>query len=125
MLFFPGGEWAEMRKMPGDPPDYRDEYELFWIDAPTPDKQGARLKVEGHTPRSYPTLYVQYLPETSALVFSSSQGISRVSVPDGAVLDFWELQDRRSSLQPYAWKPPAGEGLVVVAEGDGLYYIRP
>ena len=118
LLFFPGGQWMRLSKWE-DPPTYRDEYEMVWLDRPGETHQ---LVVEGHTPRSHPQMFPKYLPALSQLVFSSSQGISLVSIPDGELVGFWELAGGRgytSSVNP----SPGGEALVVVARGAGLYYI--
>ena len=118
LLFFPGGQWMRLSKWE-DPPTYRDEYEMVLLDRPGETHQ---LVVEGHTPRSHPQMFPKYLPALSQLVFSSSQGISLVSIPDGELVGFWELAGGRgytSSVNP----SPGGEALVVVARGAGLYYI--
>ena len=102
-----------------DSPAYRDEYEMVWLDQPG---ETHRLVIEGHTPRSRPQMFPGYLSARSQLVFSSSQGISLVSIPDGELVSFWELasaKDYTSSVFP----SPRGEGLAVVAHGVGLYYI--
>ena len=83
--------------------EYPDEVEVFWIDRP--GKEPSLLSPQGHTPRSYPRLDINYLPGAGRMVFSSSQGISLVSLPQGNLLDFWRL---------------SGEGRVnVLAAEDG------
>jgi hypothetical protein len=80
-----------------------------------------RLKVEGHFPRAHPQMFPRYLPATSELVFSSSQGISLISIPDGKTTGFWELA---SNADYFSVIPsPNGEALVIASDGDGLYYI--
>jgi hypothetical protein len=118
LVFFPGGEWIALPKWE-DEPSYRDEYELLWADRPG---VAERLVVEGHTPREQPQLFPRYLPASSQLVFSSSQGVSLVSLASGKTVAFWELAGGGgygSRIVP----TPGGEALVVVAGGDGLYYI--
>lgn len=87
LFFSPDGQWLRLPKWE-DTPTYRDEYELVWLDE---TRQTHRLAVEGHTPRSHPQLFPVYLASRAQLVFSSSQGISLVSLPDGETLRFWEL----------------------------------
>lgn len=117
LFFFPGGQWMVLPKWE-DTPTYQDEYEMVWMDQPD---ETQRLVAEGHTPRSHPQMFPRYLPSRSQLIFSSSQGISLVSIPDGETVGFWELAGEGYSS--YVIPTPAGEALVVVAGGDGLYYI--
>jgi hypothetical protein len=121
ILFFPGGDWAQFMKME-NPPSYRDEFELFWVDAP--GKAPRMLEVAGHTPRSYPDLYGDYLPAFQEIAFSSSQGVSLVSIEDGKTVGFWRLAGRTNNIQPSMTVSPDGSCLVVVAMGDGVYVIR-
>ena len=120
ILFFPDGEWTELRKWE-DTPTYRDEYELVWVD--TPGKETRRLVVQGHTPRNYPTLFARYLPRSSQMAFSSSQGISLVSVPDGELLRFWELAGAEGSRSTHVLASPDEKVLVAIADGVSLYFI--
>jgi hypothetical protein len=117
LFFSPGGQWLRLPKWE-ETPTYRDEYELVWLDE---TRQTHRLAVEGHTPRSHPQLFPVYLPGRAQLVFSSSQGISLVSLPDGETLRFWEPTGGRDFYRILA--TPNGEALVAVADGGGLYYI--
>jgi hypothetical protein len=120
IFFFPDGEWTELRKMP-NVPTYQDEYELVWVDAP--GKETRRLVVQGHTPRNYPTLFARYLPRSSQMAFSSSQGISLVSVPDGELLRFWELAGAEGSRSTHVLASPDEKVLVAIADRVGLYFI--
>jgi len=120
LLFFPGGEWTELPKFEATP-TYRDEYELIWVDRPEAEPQ--RLVVQGHVPRNYPDLNAEYLPGSSQMVFSSSQGVSLVSIPDGALLGFWELAGGSASPSTFALASPDGKALVAIVERVGLYYI--
>ncbi|NJC94844.1 MAG: hypothetical protein FIB03_00665 [Anaerolineae bacterium] len=119
LLFFPNGEMVEMANYIGDPPS-EDIYELIWVDAP--DTASPIITVQGHLPRNYPNLFPRYLPESSQLAFSSSQGVSLVSIPDGETVGFWELAGG-GGYSSYVVPPSAYPALVVVADGDGLYYI--
>ena len=119
VLFFPDGEWTELRRMPGVPTQ-GDQYQLVWVGAP---QDARRLVVEGHTPRHYPTLHVRYLPYSSQMAFSSSQGVSLVSIPDGELLHFWELVGAENSGYAYVYDSPDGKALVVTAERVALYFI--
>jgi hypothetical protein len=120
LLFFPNGEWMRLLKWE-DTPGYRDEYEVAWMDRLGKTQ---RLTVEGHVPRSHPQMFPRYLPATSQLAFSSSQGVSLVSIPDGRTTGFWELagsQGRSSMVYP----SPSGEALAIVINGEGgLFYLR-
>lgn len=120
ILFFPDGEWTKLRNLP-EWEDVPDEYELVWVDAP--GKETRRLVVQGHTPRNYPTLFATYLPRSSQMAFSSSQGISLVSVPDGELLRFWELAGGEGSHYAHLLATPDEKAVVAVAEGVGLYFI--
>lgn len=122
ILFFPNEEWMELGKLE-DVPTYRDEYELVWVDAP--EKETQRLVVQGHTPRNYPILFTRYLSRSSQLAFSSSQGVSLVSVPDGELLHFWELMGAENSRSTYTLTSPDEKALVTIAETEetGLYFI--
>jgi len=102
-----------------DTPSYRDEYEMVWMDQPGETR---RLVVEGHVPRSQPQMFPRYLPASSQLVFNSSQGVSLVSIPDGKTIRFWELAGG-GGFSSRVYASPLGEALVVVDDGDGLYYI--
>ncbi|PWB77042.1 MAG: hypothetical protein C3F07_02675 [Anaerolineales bacterium] len=117
LLFFDDGQWMRLLKWE-DEPTYRDEYELVWMDR---SNEKTRLKVEGHVPRAHPQLFPRYLPNSSQLVFHSSQGISLVSIPDGKTTAFWELSSHAEYFDVFP--SPFGEGLIVASDGDGLYYI--
>ena len=81
------------------------------------------LNITGHIPRNYPMLFLKYLVEKSQILVSSSQGISRVSIPDGRLLNFWELTDQKYHMQPSLLISPDHHHLVAIAEGDGIYTI--
>jgi hypothetical protein len=119
LLFFPNGEMVEMANYLGDAPT-EDIYELIWVDAP--DTASPIITVQGHLPRNYPNLFPRYLPESSRLAFSSSQGVSVISIPDGETLGFWELGGG-GGYSSYLVPPSAYPALILVADGDGLYYI--
>jgi hypothetical protein len=117
LIFFPDGQWMRLLKW-DEPPAFRDEYQLVWMHQPN---ETMRLKVEGHVPRANPQMIPRYLLATSQLVFSSSQGISTVSIPDGRTTGFWELAGNADYFSVIP--SPNGEALIVAADGDGLYYI--
>jgi len=117
LIFFDDGQWMRLIKWEAEP-SYRDEYLMVWMDRPNGE---TKLKVEGHVPRAHPQIFPRYLPASSQLVFSSSQGISLVSIPDGKTIGFWELA---SNADYFSVIPsPNGEALIIAADGDGLYYI--
>jgi hypothetical protein len=118
LFFFPNGEMVEMPKYDAEPSE--DKYELIWVDAP--DVESQFISVQGHLPRNYPNLFPRYVLDSSQLVFSSSQGVSLVSVPDGEMIGFWELAGG-GSYSSYVLPSASQAALVAVAEGDGLYYI--
>jgi hypothetical protein len=117
LIFFPDGQWMRLLKWE-DPPAFRDEYELVWMHQPN---ETMRLRVEGHVPRVNPQMIPRYLPTTSQLVFSSSQGISLISIPDGKTTGFWELAGNPDFFSVIL--APNSEVMIVAADGDGLYYI--
>jgi hypothetical protein len=118
LFFFPNGEMVEMANYLAEPSE--DKYELIWVDAP--DMPTQTITLQGHLPRNYPNLFPRYLPNSEQLVFGSSQGVSLVSIPDGETLGFWELAGG-GGYSSYVVPSPAYPALVVVADGDGLYYI--
>jgi hypothetical protein len=93
ILIFPGGDGVEMRKLE-DPPATQDEYDLVWVDA---SQDSRRLVVQGHTPRDYPDLDVEYLPRSSQIALGRRHAHVRAS--------------------------PNGEGLVAMADEVGVYWI--
>jgi len=118
LFFFPDGGWMRLFKWE-DVPTYTDEFEMIWMDQPTDVRQ---LAVEGHVPRNYPQLFPSYLPDTSQLIFSSSQGVSLVSISSGETVRFWSLRGTgRSFSQVYT--SPKENAIVVFANEVGLYYL--
>lgn len=117
LIFFPDGQWMRLLKWEEET-TYRDEYELVWMDR---SNEKTRLMVEGHVPRANQQIFPKYLPDSSQLIFYSSQGISEVSIPDGKTTGFWELA---SNADYFSVIPaPNGEALIIAVGGDGLYYI--
>jgi hypothetical protein len=120
LLFFPDGQFTELTKVESSP-TYRDEFDLVWVD--TPGAETRRLAVQGHVPRQYPMLFPRYLPASARMAFSSSQGVSVVSIPDGKLVGFWELDGGGGSFSTSAYASPDSQALVPIADGVGLYYI--
>jgi hypothetical protein len=118
LLFFPDGQCMRLLKWE-DTPTYRDEYEMVWLDRPSEEY---RLVLEGHVPRSHPQIFPRCLPGSSQLVFSSSQGVSLISLPDGETIRFWELAGSEGSSST-VFPSPLDEALVALADGDRLYFI--
>ncbi len=119
-LFFAGGKWTETL---GDVDEraFSNEFLLLWPDDSARDDR--RLVVEGHSPRVYPDVRVEYLDEPPRLVISSSQGVSLVSLPDGDLLDFWAFPDDEHRVSTYTIMSPDGSAAVVVADLLGLYFL--
>jgi hypothetical protein len=119
LLFFPDGQMVELPKQE-IVPTYQDEYDLVWVGKS--DSPERHMAVTGHTPRSYPSLYVEHAPGGECLYFSSSQGVSLVTVPEGAMLAFWDLGGGTA----YVTGPENAAGnqrFVAVEDGVGLYII--
>jgi hypothetical protein len=116
-IFFPDGQCMRLLKW-DDELSYRDEYELVWLDQPGTE---TRLEAAGHIPRAHPQMIPRYLSDSSKLVFSSSQGISLVSIPGGKTTHFWELASNADYFEVIP--APNGEALIIASGGDGLYYI--
>lgn len=128
-LLFPNGDFVFLNRLE-DEPTYSDEFQLIWVDDPL--RPPERLVVEGHTPRNYPDLWPRLLPGGEQLAFGSSQGISLVSIPDGQLLNFWQLESQGHPL-PSISPSPDGRFIVVIASslnedlsqpGSALYLIR-
>lgn len=117
LFFFPDGQWLRLPQWE-DVPTYRDEYVMTWMAEP---RETHRLQVEGHTPRNHPQLFPVYLPTRNQLVFTSSQGISLVSLPNGETVYFWDPIGERDFYR--ALPTPDEAALVVISDGAGLYYI--
>jgi hypothetical protein len=120
LFFFPDDQWMELPKFEVEP-SYSDQFDLIWVGQP--DKS-MHLTIKGHTPRSYPKLYLRYLPSSSQLAFGSSQGVSLTSISNGETIGFWQFAGK-GSFSTYILPPASNGALAVLAEGDGLYYIYP
>jgi hypothetical protein len=119
LLFFPDGQIVEMPKSE-NVPTYHDEFDLVWVGQPDSPEQ--HMAVTGHTPRSYPTLFMEPTPRGENLYFSSSQGVSLVTVPEGDMLVFWDL----GGGDAYITGPENAAGnqrFVAVVDGVGFYII--
>lgn len=119
-LFFADGTWTETW---GDVDQraFSDEFRLLWPDDPA--RQSRRLIVEGHSPRSYPDIRPEYMDNPPRFLFSSSQGVSLVSLPDGDLLDFWAFPDDVLPNYAYTLASPDGSAAVVVADLLGFYFM--
>jgi hypothetical protein len=123
LLFFSNEKWSTLDLFQ-PVPDYRDVYQVEWFGQP---EKSTELRIDGHTPRRYPDLFVRLLPEPGLGIFGSSQGISIVSIPDGAVLNFYELAG--STLEPTMLISPDQTLLVAAVSGfsqadpGGIYLI--
>ena len=120
LLFFSDGQWMELPRFETEPSS-SDEYDLVWGDQ---SDKTMHLTIKGHTPRSYPQLYLRYLPSSSQLAFGSSQGVSLASISTGETTEFWQFAGN-GSFSTYILPPASNGALAVLAEGDGLYYISP
>lgn len=120
-LFFADGTWTETW---GDVDEraFSDEFLLLWPDDPA--RQSRRLVVEGHSPRTYPDIRPEYLDNPPRFLFSSSQGVSLVSLPDGDLLDFWASPDDELPNYAYTLPSPNGSAAVVVVDRLGLYFME-
>ena len=119
LLFFPDGQMVEMPKFEPEP-TYQDTYDLLWLGGS--DTSERHLVITGHTPRSYPSLYVKPAPGGESLYFSSSQGVSLVTVPEGAMLAFWDLGGETA----YVTGPgtaAANQRFVAVVDWVGVYIL--
>jgi hypothetical protein len=109
----------------------RDNHQFYWMG--TPDGQLSQIDIVGHQPRTS-ALQPLWLPETSRMVFASSQGVSLVSLPDGQLLNFWRLEGTEHPVQTALVSlSPNGQTLVVEAitqpadmgPGDTYLYAIP
>ena len=117
LFIFPDGRWMSLPKWE-DEPTYTDEYEIVWMDT----NEVERLVVEGHVPRNHSQIFPKYSPNSSQLIFNSSQGISLVSIPDGGKTHFWKLTGN-GAAHAQIYPSLSEEALIVVGNGVGLYYI--
>ena len=120
LLFFSDDEWAQLLHFESGIPQ-EDEFEMVWVEEPERDPQD--LVVKGHTPRNYPILFPAYLPRSSQIVFSSAQGISLVSIPDGETMMFWELSNRTGGIDINLQVSTNEDALVAITDGVALYHI--
>ncbi len=119
LLFFPDGQIVELPKSE-NVPTYHDEFDLVWVGKLDSPEQ--HIAVTGHTHRSYPGLHIEPAPGGRRLYFSSSQGVSLVTVPQGEMLAFWDLGGETA----YVTGPEKASGnqrFVIVVDGVGLYII--
>jgi hypothetical protein len=118
LLIFPDGYLMEMAKMEVVP-SYRDEYDVVMVEEP--EAVHPRLILTGHTPREYPHLSLEYLPDTSQLAVASAHGVSLVSLPGGEMQAYWSLAG--DGYSPWILAAPDGSALIAVKDLGGLYYI--
>ena len=57
------------------------------------------------------------------MVFSSAQGISLVSIPDGETMMFWELSNRTGGIDINLQVSTNEDALVAITDGVALYHI--
>jgi hypothetical protein len=118
LFFFPDGGWMRLFEWE-DVPTYTDEYEMIWMDQPG---DARRLVIEGHVPRSHPQIFPRYLPDSSQLIFNSSQGVSLVPIVSGETVRFWQLRGAEGVVS-MVYPSPLEDALVVFVDGIGLYHI--
>lgn len=118
LLIFPDEYLMEMPKL-DVVPSYRDEYDVVMVEEP--EVVHPRLILTGHTPREYPHLSLEYLPDTSQLAVASAHGVSLVSLPDGEMQAYWSLAG--DGFSPWILAAPDGSALIAVKDLGGLYYI--
>lgn len=117
LLLFPNRQMEQWTK-PEAEAAQQDEFVLINV---APGQVHPPLTITGHTPRDYPRLSIVYLAESEQLVVASSQGISRHTVPDGKMTDFWTLAE--PGFAPFLRPAPDGSALVVVRDQGGLYWL--
>ncbi|MEJ2599439.1 MAG: hypothetical protein P8Z00_13975 [Anaerolineales bacterium] len=127
-LIFPNGDLEPMFSAE-DELSYVDEFDLVWVD--DPEKSVYHLSVSGHTPRDYPILWPRLVPGRDLIAFTSSQGVSLVSIPDGQLQGFWKLEGGGTPNRAVA--SPDGRFLVVStyslnedgSSSGSAYYLIP
>jgi len=119
LLLLPDGEAVGLPRLESSP-EAGDAYELYWAGAGS--QEPIHLDVEGHLPREYPGLSLQYLPHSSRLAVASQQGVSLIALPQGELLRFWDLAEG-SGINPYVFTDPDERALIVMVEERGLYWI--
>lgn len=117
LLLFPNGQMEQWTK-PEVEAAQQDEFVL--IDVAT-GQVHSPLTITGHMPRDYPRLSIAYLAESEQLIVASSQGISRHTLPDGKMTDFWTLAG--PGFAPFLRPAPDGSALVVVRDQGGVYWL--
>jgi hypothetical protein len=118
VLIFPDGQWTPMTRIEGSG-QAQDILSLYWADS---TRAPVDIQVNGHQPRGYPLLHVNYLPGTSQLLLDSSNGVSLVSVPDGKLLHFWQTGSGGSN-SPYLTVSPDGKTALSSVDGEGIFQI--
>jgi hypothetical protein len=118
LLVFPNGYLMLMQKMESTR-TYRDEYDVVFVDQP--DVVQPHIKLDGHMPREYPHLSLEYIEESSQMVVASEQGVSLVSLPNGEMDAYWELIG--SGYSPWIMTAPNGSTLIASKDFGGLYFI--
>ena len=111
-LFLPDGEAENMFRLE-DTPSYTDIFQLVWVDDAT--RQNQQLTVQGHTPRQYPQIAYAWDPATRRMAFGSTQGVSLVSIDDGRLIEFWNLEGAQDSGYTSLSLSPDGKTLAVQA----------
>jgi hypothetical protein len=107
----------------------QEAYDLLWLTDPGLEPEP--LIIKGHWPDNRPWLDVNLMPGGGELLISSSQGVSRVALPGGEVLGFWELVGAENASHAGAQVSESGEVIVIAfifSEGvpgnqSALYYL--
>jgi hypothetical protein len=94
LLIFPDGQIQRLNILEYDPP-FTVNCQIVWVDQP--ERTPQEIVATGHTPRSHPDLWPQWIGEREQLIFASSQGVSLMSARTNQVLEFWRLDGSEDS----------------------------
>jgi hypothetical protein len=129
MLFiFPGPKMVHTWPAEADPV-LDNLFQVIWLDGSGRDQ--VTMQVEGHSPRNYPKLQTRLLPGMDQVLYASNQGVSRVSLLNGQLIDFWNLLEGENSSFTSLYVSPDGLHIASVANSgsssielreEALYY---